>query len=116
MQVGILGGSREAAQALSDLRAMGIRRRQAAAAIQRAPKDGSALRAAFDLLMASKGVAIPRPAMAPKEALAILRDFYGMDIRVRRAGPAATWQLVGATIGADYHDYIAGTVTPQRDR
>jgi hypothetical protein len=73
------------------------------------PKEGTKLRARYDLFMANKGVPIDRPLSGKRNPRLIhdLRDYYGLDIRClgyRR------WVLAGEWFGPVYIDYIADKI------
>jgi len=77
------------------------------------PREGTKLRAMYDLLMANKGVPIDislsklygRKCMSSQ--VSALTDFYGLDIRNLKRG---RWVLAGEWFGATYVDYIADRI------
>lgn len=74
------------------------------------PREGSRLRATYDLFMANKGVPIdwklPKKGDGSTQTALLdqLRDFYGLDIR--RVG-YKRWVLAGEWFGETYVDYIS---------
>ena len=79
------------------------------------PREGSHVRAVYDLFMAHKGVPVEflhcaRHGGRPVETL---RDTYGLDIRCIRPGK---WVLAGEWCGSRYRDYIAEHLGLARER
>lgn len=78
-----------------------------------APKEGSKLRRAFDLLMANKGVPIDVALTCFEgkrnlhRVVDDLQDYYGLDIRMLQPGK---WVLAGEWFGKNYRDYIADRI------
>lgn len=69
------------------------------------PREGTRLRATYDLFMANRGVPIDwRHPDRHGATVAQLRDFYGLDIR--RIGPKR-YVLAGEWFGKTYIDYIS---------
>lgn len=105
----------DTAVALSDLRALGIRRSNVEAAA-RNPRSGTRLRQVYDHLTASPGRWVARPWMASHHHLRQLREVYGLKVMTRKVSASGyQWRLIAAHIGNYYHDYLRGTVTHQRD-
>lgn len=81
--------------------------------VQPKPREGTNLRALYDLFMGQRGLVIDLPISTMPQfgkpssmgaTLSQLRDFYGLDIRnlgYRR------WILAGEWFGATYVDYVA---------
>jgi len=85
---------------------------------QLAPRDGTKLRALYDLFMANKGTPVEvkifgNSKFGTKTGAAVrleqLRSFYGMDIRCikRRGHLPGIWVLAGEWFGPPYVDYVA---------
>lgn len=74
--------------------------------LQRIPREGTALRATWDLFQANKGKPVCirlRPSV-----LRQLEDFYGLDIRhIYHGGGPVHYMLVGEWFGRVYIDYLA---------
>lgn len=72
------------------------------------PREGTRLRALYDLFMANKGAVINRPLTIEFDlggiAIEQLRNFYGLDIRCVGYGQ---WLLAGEWFGRVYIDYVA---------
>jgi hypothetical protein len=75
---------------------------------QRIPREGTQLRALYDLFVANKGRVVDvSPTMRGGRALSDLTDYYEMDIR--KLGHRR-WVLAGEWFGPDYVDYIAAVL------
>lgn len=68
------------------------------------PRQGSNLRKVYDLLHDNFGLPVKLSGAVPKfyDAITVLKDFYGCDIRNVSRGD---WMLVGEWIGTEYRDY-----------
>lgn len=76
--------------------------------LQKIPREGTNIRAVYDLLMERRGLPIEVPLTVltgnGKRIINDLTDFYGLDIRKLRS---KCWVLAGEWIGRVYVDYIA---------
>jgi hypothetical protein len=74
------------------------------------PQDGTRRRELYDVFKANEGIPIRvklNHDRGDHTAITALRDTYGLDIRLLRRGPGATWVLAGEWFGSEYVDYIA---------
>lgn len=72
------------------------------------PRDGTQLRALYDMLMANRGIPINAPLkQLHGERVNQFRNFYGLDLRVLAPG---RWVLAGEWFGPTYVDYIADRI------
>lgn len=80
------------------------------------PREGTKLRALYDLLVANKGYPVT-VSKANKYRLVQLRDFYGLDIihisGRGRGHPPIRWLLAGEWFGRTYVDYIADRINKE---
>lgn len=82
------------------------------AMLQIAPREGTRLRAIYDLFQSNKGKPVEYHSTVDKAAIPKLIDFYGLDIRCLQNGSSRTgrksqWVLAGEWFGKVYIDYIA---------
>jgi hypothetical protein len=88
-----------------------------AAPTQLKPRDGTRIRAIYDLLQANKGLPIEvhltkmciSKSGNISRAINDLSDYYGLDIR-RIGGRYGRWVLAGEWFGRTYVDYIADRI------
>lgn len=76
---------------------------------QLVPRDGTKVRALYDLLMLNKGlpVDLPLTLLYNSGSIEHLRNFYGMDIRKLGYG---RWVFAGEWFGPTYLDYVADRI------
>jgi len=72
------------------------------------PREGSKIRALYDLFHSNKGQVIDFASPCNDRPLSDLRDYYGLDIS--RVAPCK-WVLAGEWFGRAYRDYIAEHLT-----
>ena len=82
--------------------------------LQQKPRQGSRLRAIYDVFVENKGKPIEMPAGLDKGNMAQLTDYYGLDIRHIQRGfhrnginRPSLYVLAGEWFGKTYIDYIA---------
>lgn len=75
-----------------------------------APRQGTQLRAVYDLFQANRGrpIAFLTSDFGGPNRIAQLVDYYGLDIRRLRRG---RWILAGEWFGRVYVDYVAQRLT-----
>lgn len=82
------------------------------------PREGSKIRAVYDLLQANKGCPIEVTLCSGGHSVVRdLMDYYGLDIRCIRQGGGAVkpkWVLAGEWFGRVYIDYIAEHIDQPR--
>lgn len=92
---------------------------QKGAPLQSVPREGTRLRAVYDLFQAQRGLPVEYQHGQGERLFAQLTDFYGLDIRrlrngSSRVGRISTYILAGEWFGRVYVDYIAERLEKDR--
>ena len=77
------------------------------------PREGTRLRAIYDMFKGKPGLPIRFNAGRSNDYIAFtqLRDFYGLDIRRVDRNKQGMWILAGEWFGSRYRDYVEERLT-----